>query len=158
VKRLAPPDEAWNKEMKALLTQFKGSNQGLISELMAARRDGRPLHTYNGLKYASFSEICIARELGQRNILFFPLPVAVRGETGLRWQNQREVAFLICHNGAWGILEVEWHRYEMDLDKDLWFNKSGILCIEHYTDEHCRKTPDQVVDQFLGVLKQYERR
>jgi hypothetical protein len=151
-------DPGWVAEMKRLITQFKGSNQGLISELAAAR-EGRPIHTWNELKYATKSEISIAQELEKRQILFFPLAVAVRHETGQKWKDHREVDFLICHNGAWGILEVAFHpdRYEKDREKAHWFKKSGILCIEHYTAERCYKEAPKVVDEFLGILKQYEK-
>jgi len=158
MKRLPVADIAWSEEMKTRITQFKGSNQGLISQLVAAR-EGRPIHTWNELRYASASEISIAQELEKRKNLFFPLAVAVRAETGERWKDHREVDFLICTNGAWGILEVAYHpdRYEKDSEKDHWFKKSGILCIQHYTAERCYKEPSKVVYDFLGILKQYEK-
>jgi hypothetical protein len=153
----APTNADWEMEMKSRITQFKGSNQGLISQLTAAR-EGRPIHTWNELKYASASEIAIAQELEKRKILFFPLPVAVRAETGQTWKDHREVDFLICNKGAWGILEVAYHpdRYEKDSEKDHWFKKSGILCIQHYTAERCFKEAPKVVDAFLEILRQYE--
>jgi hypothetical protein len=101
MKVLDVPDEGWNAEMKSLIQQYKGSNQGLVSELLAAR-NGRPVHTWNKLKYASASEIRVAQELEQRHILFFPLAVAVRAETGASWQDHREVDFLVCiAQGSW---------------------------------------------------------
>jgi len=158
MRQLPAPDKAWNMEMKSRISQFKGSNQGLVSQLIASR-DGRPVHTWNELRYASASEITIAQELEKRKILFFPLAVAVRAETGQSWKDHREVDFLICNNGAWGILEVAYHpdRYEKDSEKDHWFKKSGILCIQHYTAERCYKESPKVVDEFLGILKQYEK-
>lgn len=158
MRRLSAPDDGWNLKMKALISQFKGSNQGLVSQVTAAR-EGRPVHTWNELRYASASEIRIAQELERRKILFFPLAVAVRAETGNRWQDHREVDFLICNNGTWGILEVAYHpdRYEKDSEKDHWFKKSGILCIQHYTAERCYKETAKVIDEFLGILKQHER-
>jgi hypothetical protein len=158
MRKLPAPDEAWNKEMKSQITQFKGSNQGLVSQIVASR-DGRPVHTWNEMRYASKSEIAIAQELEERKILFFPLAVAVRAETKQTWKDHREVDFLICNNGAWGILEVAYHpdRYEKDSEKDHWFKKSGILCIQHYTAERCHKNPSSIVDEFLGILKQYEK-
>jgi hypothetical protein len=124
-----------------------------------AAKDGRPTHTWNELKYASASEIRIAQELEKRQVLFFPLAVAVRAETGKNWQDHREVDFLVCQNGAWGILEVSYHpdRYERDSEKDVWFKKSGILCIQHYTAERCYKDSQGVVEEFLGILAQYEK-
>src|SRR5438045_2002822 len=107
MKLLPVPDADWESEMKQLITQFKGSNQALVTDLRAAR-EGRPVHTWNELKYASASEIRIAQELEKRKILFFPLAVAVRAETGTNSQDHCEVDFLICHNGAWGIIEVSY--------------------------------------------------
>jgi hypothetical protein len=158
MKRLNAPDEAWNKTMKAMISEFKGSNQGLISQIVAAR-EGRPVHTWNELRYASASEIRIAQELEKRQVLFFPLAVAVRAETGQRWKDHREVDFLVCDRGVWGILEVAYHpdRYEKDSEKDHWFKKSGILCIQHYTAERCNKEPSKVLDDFLGILTQFKK-
>jgi hypothetical protein len=156
MKLLPLPDPEWEGEMKQLITQFKGSNQALVTDLLAAR-EGRPVHTWNELKYASASEIRVAQELEKRHVLFFPLAVAVRAETGKNWQDHREVDFLICHNGAWGIIEVSYHpdRYEKDAEKDLWFKKSGLLCIQHFTAERCSREPAKVVDEFLNVLRQF---
>lgn len=151
-------EEGWEKIARNLIVNARGTNQGLVSQICASR-DGRPIHVWNELRYASAGEISIAQELERRQILFFPLPVAVRAETGVNWKDHREVDFLICHNGAWGILEVSFHpdRYEKDSEKDLWFNKAGILCIKHFTAERARTEPAKVVEEFLHVLKQYER-
>jgi hypothetical protein len=155
---LLSPDPGWEEEMKGLILQFKGSNQALVTDLIAAR-EGRPTHTWNELKYASASEIRIAQELERRRVLFFPLAVGVRADTGKNWQDHREVDFLVCHKGAWGILEVSYHpdRYEQDAEKDVWFKRSGLLCIQHYTAERCSREPAKVVDEFMGILTQYEK-
>jgi hypothetical protein len=157
MKFLDFPDDRWEEEMKSRIIQVKGSNQGLLSEMMA-ERNGRPVHTWNELKYASASEIRVAQELEKHRVLFFPLATAVRADTGKNWVDHREVDFLICQNGAWGILEVSYHpdRFEKDAEKDVWFKKSGILCIQHYTAERCYNETPRVVDEFLEILKRYE--
>ena len=98
-------------------------NQSLVTQILAAR-NGRPTFTYNELRYASQSEIKIAMELEARRVLFFPLAVGVRAETGEPWKDHREVDFLICYEGVWGILEVAYHpdRYEQDSEKAIWFS------------------------------------
>jgi hypothetical protein len=156
--KLLPVEENWKELARSLVVRRKGSNQALVSEITAAR-EGRPLHTWNEMKYASASEVRIAQELERRKILFFPLAVAVRAETGKNWQDHREVDFLICNNGTWGVLEVAYHpdRYEKDSEKDHWLKKSGILCVQNYMSESCYKEPAKVVDLFLGILKQHER-
>lgn len=153
-----PVEEGWEEIARNLIVNARGTNQGLVSQICASR-NGRPIHTWNELRYATAGEIAIAQELERRQILFFPLPVAVRAETGINWKDHREVDFLICHSGAWGILEVSYHpdRYEKDSEKDLWFNKSGILCIKHFTTERALSEPAKVADEFLHVLRQYER-
>ena len=86
------------------------------------------------MRFASRSEIRIAQELEERRVLFFPLPLAVRTDTGALYEDHREPDFLVCQDGVWGILEVAYHpdRYEKDSEKDIWFKKSGILYTQHY--------------------------
>ena len=83
----------------------------------------------------------------------------MRAETGKNWQDHREVDFLVCDSGTWGILEVAYHpdRYEQDAEKDLWLKKSGILCIQHFTAERCYQEAAKVVTEFLGVLTQHKK-
>lgn len=154
--KLLPIEVGWEKIARSLIANAKGANQAMVSDLAS---DGRPLHRWNELRYASASEIRIAQELEKRKVLFFPLAVAVRAETGKNWQDHREVDFLICDNGAWGILEVAYHpnRYEQDAEKDLWFKKSGILCIQHFTAERCYNESPKVVTEFLSVLAQHKK-
>ncbi|MDZ4851109.1 MAG: hypothetical protein SGI77_17615 [Pirellulaceae bacterium] len=156
MKKLDVPDEKWESHIKTLIMQPKGSNQSLVSELLFSR-DGRPLHVWNELRYASKSEIRIAQEFEKRRILFFPLTVAVRADTGENWNDHREIDFLVCENGKFGILEVAYHpdRYEKDSEKNLWFKRSGILCIENFTAERCYNDAEIVVEEFLAILKQH---
>ncbi len=156
--KLLDVDGEWRDAIKEMIRNFKGSNQGYISQLMAAK-NGRAAITYNELKYASKAEVKIAMELEARKTMFFPLAVAVRAETGNVWQDHREVDFLICDDGVWGILEVAYHpdRFEQDAEKMAWFKRAGILCIEHRTAERCFNAPGAVVDEFLAILARHKR-
>ena len=111
------------------------------------------------MKFGSISEVRIAQALASRGVLFFPLPLAVRGETGASYMDRREPDFLVCHDGVWGILEVAFHpdRYEKDADKDVWFKTSGIVHIQNYPAEHCFNHPSEVVDAFLHLLAKHKR-
>lgn len=153
MKRNENSDPDWEAKIKNLIAQYKGSNQGFISELMAAK-NARPIHTWNELRYASKSEIAIAQELEKRKVMFFPLTVAVRADSGILYKDHREVDFLICDHGKWGIIEVAYHpdRYEVDNEKNSWFMKSGIKLIKNYTSEKCYTKATEVVDEFLGFL------
>lgn len=83
----------------------------------------------------------------------------MRHETGNLYQDHREVDFLVCLDGTFGILEVSFHegRYEKDKEKDAWFKKSGILCVEHYPAEKCYNQPKLVVEEFLSFLSKHKR-
>jgi hypothetical protein len=154
--KLLEVGEDWKEEMRRLISEAKGSNQGVISGKVA-KREGRDTHTYNEMTFGSKSEIRIAQELETRDLLFFPLPLGVRAETGDRWKDRREPDFLVCQNGTWGILEVAYHpdRYEKDAEKAGWFKEMGILCVEHVTAERCYNQPADVVDDFLNVLSKH---
>lgn len=151
-------EEDWKNVARRLIDEAQNPNQGVITEKVFERRGQSP-HVYNEMKFGSQSEIRIAQEFEARKVLFFPLPLAVRCETGNFYQDHREIDFLICHDGVWGILEVSHHvdRYEKDKEKDAWFKKSGILCVEHYTAEKCFNFPKQVTDEFLSVLAKFKR-
>jgi hypothetical protein len=90
----------------------------------------------------------------RRRLKYLPM-----SDTGAPYLDHREPDFLICHDGVWGILEVAFHpgRYEKDAEKDIWFKKSGILCIQHYTAERCYNYPSEVVDGFLQILAKHKR-
>lgn len=157
--KLLDVEEDWQATIRELIASSSGiRNQGSTTEFMYAKRQKKPI-VHNGLNFASQSEIRIAQELELRKMLFFPLVVGVRVETGQQYQDHREADFLICDRGVWGILEVAYHpdRYEKDKEKDGWWKKSGILCIEHYTAERCFNNPKQVVDEFLKILAQHKR-
>lgn len=156
--KLLEIDEDWKKITRTLILGGGILNQGEITKLMFAR-DGKTPYVYNEIKFASQSEIRIAQELEAQEILFFPLPLAVRAETGKFFEDHREVDFLICENGLWGILEVSYHpnRFEKDSEKDKWFKKSGILCVEHYSAEKCYNSSKKVVDEFLSVLRKHRK-
>lgn len=160
VVNLLEVETGWQQVVRELIAKGKAvNNQGRITSKIF-ERDNRSVLEHNEMLFASQSEIRIAQELEQRGILFFPLPMAIRHDTGNFYQDHREPDFLVCDEGAWGILEVSFHegRYEKDSEKTAWFKRSGILCVEHYTAERCYNHPGEVVDQFLSVLAQYKKR
>lgn len=158
--KLISLEENWKEKVKELISNFKEPNQGNITEIAFRKRNQVPF-VYNEMKFASKSEIRIAQELEEKKVLFFPLPLAVRADTGNIFEDHREVDFLVCQNGVWGILEVAFHsqegRYEKDSEKDIWFTKSGILCIRHFSAEECYNYPQKVVSVFLEILEKYKK-
>ena len=156
--KLLEIEEGWKEIIREKIAYAKQTNQSRISEIAYARQ-GKELYTYNEIKFASQSEIRVAQELENRKVLFFPLALAVRADTGKKYQDHREVDFLVCHEGVWGIIEVSFHpnRFEKDAEKDSWFKKSGILCIQHYSAERCFQKPSEVVDEFLDILLKHKK-
>lgn len=156
--QLAELEADWREVIRGLIVSQRRPNQGVVTELMFAREGKEPL-VYNEMKFGSQSEIRIAQELERRKVLFFPLPLAVRAESGRRYQDHREADFLICDEGEWGILEVAFHpnRYEQDSEKTMWFKRSGILCVQHYTAERCYQSSAEVVEEFLSLLARHRR-
>jgi len=157
-RKLLEVEQGWREKVRAIILNAHAPNQGLLTEKIFATKGTQPI-LYQEMKFGSISEVRIAQELEARRVLFFPLPLAVRRETGASYMDRREPDFLVCHDGVWGILEVAFHpdRYEKDAEKDVWFKKSGIVCIQNYTAEHCFNHPSEVVDAFLRILAQQKR-
>lgn len=114
-------------------------------------------HVWNGLRFRSASEVCIAGALERAGVLFLPNCLARLGGAGNR-QN-READFLVCHEGHWGILEVDGAPYHppsrtvQDHARDRLFRAHGVRVVEHFDADECRERPDSVVCQFLDVLR-----
>ena len=155
---LMPVEDDWKGVVRDMIVNSKGTNQSVISKLMA-ERDRRKLITYNEASYASQSEVRITQEFEPRQVLFFPLAMGIRADTGENWRDHREADFLVCNKGTWGILEVSYHpdRFEKDAEKDAWWKKSGILCVQHYSAERCFRESARVVDEFLTILAKHKR-
>ncbi|MFC4454108.1 hypothetical protein [Deinococcus sonorensis] len=160
--QLETPDPAWQEKVKAVLAEGGVTNQAFVTDLMFSRATPkREVITYNELKFASRTEVRIAQELERRGVLFFPLAIAVKAKTGILHEDHREVDFLVCQNGVFGILEISGPahtgRYEKDAEKANWFREEGILCVQHYTAENAWDNTTAVIDNFLGILAQHKR-
>jgi very-short-patch-repair endonuclease len=71
----------------------------------------------------------------------------------------REIDFLVCSRGKWGILECDgemWHpSAAKDHKRDNDFKRHGLWFIQRFTDKECKKTPQKVVRQFLDMLHKF---
>jgi hypothetical protein len=111
---------------------------------------------WNGLRFRSHSEVCIAQALDRAGALFLPNCRARLGAPPDR--ENREADFLVCYNGRWGILEVDgepFHpasRAAEDHERDRLFRLQGVPVVEHFDAVECRRDPDGVVERFLKVL------
>lgn len=109
---------------------------------------------WNRLYFRSETEIRIARTLEEKKALFFPNCVArtstPSGRTNL------EPDFLVYYDGKWGILEVDGPHHTgkaaTDHDRDRVFRSQGIK-VERYDAKRCYSRPDEVVEDFMKILK-----
>jgi len=147
--RLLTVTSTWRTEAFARLNPTGIDNQGA----------GQPQPTgaiWNSLRFRSVSEVRIARALEYAGVLFLPNCRARLGYVGSR-QN-READFLVCHEGNWGILEVDgepFHppsRKAEEDERDRLFKQHGILIVEHFDATACFERPQEVVRRFLDLL------
>jgi hypothetical protein len=116
-----------------------------------------PIRTWNNLKFRSQSEVRIAEALERAGALFFP-NCAARLSLGTARGN-REPDFLVCQDGKWGILQVDGEPFHPpqrtvhEHEQDRHFHNHGIAVVQHFDATRCYEHADQVVQQFLGLLK-----
>lgn len=126
---------------------FPASNQG-TRELA--------VHWWNGLRFNSETEVRVAEALEQAGVLFLPNCLARLGSPGGRVN--READFLVCHEGVWGVLEVDGQSFHPasrtaeEHERDRLFKAHGILIVEHFDAARCFSDPAGVVRNFLHVL------
>jgi very-short-patch-repair endonuclease len=122
---------------------------------------------WKGMRFRSKPEREIAIVLDEIGVMFFPLPSGrVMTEEGMK---TREIDFLVCSRGKWGILECDgglWHTFNsitkgqapsaaLDHKRDNDFNRHGQWFIKRFTDEECKANPHNVVRQFLDMLHKF---
>lgn len=141
-------DPEWRSE---LLEIARGT--GVHNQALSAAK----ARHWNHLRFRSESEVRIAQALERARVLF--LPNCVARLTSLAGRVNREADFLVCHEGKWGILEVDgepFHppsRTAQDHERDRLFRAHGVRVVEHFDANECFEAPDKVVERFLEILK-----
>jgi hypothetical protein len=141
-------DLDWRNELLEIARGKGVSNQ-------AGSRTITPI-TWMNFGFRSASEEKIAKALDDVGVMFFPNCKVRLGAIGNR--NNREPDFLICHNGKWGILEVDGEPFHpasrtvADHERDRQFKLHGITVTEHYDATRCYNEPDAVIGEFLNIL------
>lgn len=146
LEQIQPPVD-WQAQFAKAVTVLS-SNQALFTYKNCQKI------VYQGLSFRSQTEVKIFNALTARNLLVFPLPVAVLGQD----RPYREPDFVVFHNFRCGILEVHgepWHppeRAAEEAERRRLFGALGIRCYEVFDAQRCWNSPDQVVDEFLEAL------
>jgi hypothetical protein len=144
-----PPTKGWRQETERAL-QGDGT---VANQARASGTRRRPPFSWNGLAFGSESERRIAEALSKTGVLFFPLPAAVAKV------DVKEPDFVVCAEGKWGILEVQgdrFHRPETaakEHERGRWFQRLGVRLFQIYDATRCYSEPDEVVKEFLDLLR-----
>lgn len=148
--KLVDIDPDWRSELLEIARGKGVHNQA--TEIGAAR-----IRLWNNLRFRSESEIKIAQALDRHGAMFFP---NCKGRLSTaEGRKNREADFLVCHEGKWGILEVDgepFHpptRTAQDHERDRLFRAHGVRVVEHFDAEECYTQADVVVQRFLNLLK-----
>lgn len=106
-------------------------------------------YSWNGWRFRSEEQLKLAESLDATGVFFAP-NFKVRLTTPEGRQN-REVDFLICHEGKWGILLIWDEEKAAELELSL-FKERGIRIVQPYGATLCGEQPDRVVREFLEIL------
>ena len=142
-----PIDPNWREELLEIARGVGVHNQAA---------QGKALRVWNNLFFRSQSEIRVAEALDRAGVLFLPNCRSRLGGAGSR--ENREADFLVCHEGRWGILEVDGETFHpptrtvQDHARDRLFRGHGIKLVEHFDATECYQQPDAVVAKFLELL------
>jgi len=142
----------WREYLRQVAKGERKTNQGRQFE---SEIKGTGLIVWQKLHFRSSAEQKIAEALDRREVLYLPNCAARLGPAEHR--HNKEPDFLICHEGKWGILQVdgkEFHQQAaLDHEWDRQFKRHGVRVVEHFTGLECMKDPDSVVGKFLDVLE-----
>ncbi len=147
------PDENWRRDLQELIKGKGVSNQASGAESP---------RLWQGFRFRSATEIKIEEALDRAGVLFFPLPKA-RVVTDRGHMNV-EPDFVICHEGRWGILEVDgepFHpptRSAFEHERDRLFRRHGVVCVERFDAKRCYGNPDETIEEFLLLMVKAHRR
>jgi very-short-patch-repair endonuclease len=96
----------------------------------------------------------LAQALDRTGVLFIPSSRARFTTSGSGGRDNREVDFLVCSAGRWGVLEVDGPHHSADHDKwrDERFRAHGVEVIARFPSDRCHDDPRGVVEEFLAVL------
>ena len=143
-------DVDWRNELLEIARGRGVHNQGSGSTGTFGR-------IWNNLRFRSTSEVKVAQALDRAGVLYLPNCRARLGKEEVR--RNREADFLICDNGKWGIVEVDGEPFHppsravQDHERDRLFRLHGIAVVEHFDANRCYQEPDDVVTEFLNILR-----
>jgi len=169
-KKVSQELQRENQELRNRIDFFETQSENLIERQVQKRLvtnqgiTAKKSLTWNRLRFRSEAERKIAEVLDEMGVMYFPNASGrVMSEDGME---TREVDFLICSRGKWGILECDgelWHFLKKgklpsaanDHKRDNDFNRHGQWFIKRFTAEECKKNSHKVIRQFLDMLHKF---
>lgn len=118
-----------------------------------------PIYTWETFRFRSKSEIKIAEALDRVKVLFLPNCLTrLNHPHKFGGRGNLEPDFLVCHQGKWGILEVDgpWHKPQRRVDeqeRERLFQLHGIRVIQRFDSSKCESEPDSIVKKFLEMIE-----
>jgi hypothetical protein len=119
-------------------------------------RPARPAD-WHGMAFRSQAELRVAEALERAGVVFFP---NARGRVGVTAdaRETREPDFIVIAEGRFGILEVDGSDYHdgnaaQDHERDRCFRHHGVPVLERFPAKRCFDMPDDVVAEFLRLLR-----
>lgn len=145
--QLIDVDPNWREELREAAVGRGAHNQGV-------EIPDRKTITWKNLRFRSESERRIAVALDTARVLYLPNCLARLSTDDDRMT--READFLVCHEGKWGVLEVDgpFHpRAVLDHERDRLFQQHGIRVTQRFDWQDCLNDAPGVVHRFLILLK-----
>ncbi len=108
---------------------------------------------WKNLVFRSNSEVKIAKTLDHRNIFFIP-PGRVRMSAGKDGRQSRELDFVICYAGKWGVLEVDGPYHRPNSTPNAMRCCAGTVSktFSVSRQNRCYNDPNAVIDEFIRNL------
>ena len=142
-------DSNWRSKLLEVVEGKVPLNQGIPIQ-------NKPLFNWNHLLFRSPHEIKIAEAFDAYKVLFLPNCMARFSSPKPQERRNKEADFLVCHEGKWGIIEVDGETTHpsaaKDHERDRLFHLYGIRVIQRYTAQQCINGPQEVVREFLDLL------
>jgi hypothetical protein len=166
-EELALYHDSLNKEKSAQKSDI--TDASITKKLVAQDNPIRAAVTNQGrgaeikwkhLSFRSNHEVAIASQLDTIGVMFFPNAAVRLTENGKRVT--KEVDFLVCRDGHWGILEVDGFQHREsraeDMMRDDAFTDAGVWFIRRYPAATCSSKPEWVAQDFITRLDTYYSR
>jgi very-short-patch-repair endonuclease len=167
-KDLQRENQELKEKLSILETQFEKLVEREVERRLITNQGIKAKKKLNwkGMRFRSEPEREIAIVLDEMGVMYFPNASGrVMSEDGM---TTREIDFLVCSRGKWGILECDGISHilnsikkgqmpsaALDHKRDNDFNRHGQWFIKRFTAEECERNPHKVVRQFLDMLHKF---